>query len=258
MSQSFHPPDDTPGLHTTADVFADLGRRLTATADTPSALKSLTEVAVDVVPGARWVSVTQGLSDRFTTMAASDPVADEADRLQYELGTGPCVDAVIEEAVFHSADLALDERWSSFGPQVSRDLGVRSVLSVRLRVEHVESDLNAALNLYGDRMQAFDAESRYLTTLLAAHAAVAVSAVIHREKARNLEHALATNREIGVAMGVLMATHHVTREQAFSLLRVASQNTNRKLRDVAAEVADTGVLELPERTSRATPRRGRS
>ncbi|PZS33299.1 MAG: hypothetical protein DLM58_08130, partial [Pseudonocardiales bacterium] len=42
-------------------------------------------------------------------------------------------------------------------------------------------------------------------------------------RASNLEEALATNREIGQAIGILMATDHVTAEQAFETLRTASQ-----------------------------------
>jgi ANTAR domain len=54
------------------------------------------------------------------------------------------------------------------------------------------------------------------------------------------------SREIGTAMGVLMARNQMTQEEAFEALRGASQHLNRKLRDVAAEVVDTGVLpDLP-------------
>jgi hypothetical protein len=61
-------------------------------------------------------------------------------------------------------------------------------------------------------------------------------------RAANLEEALATNREIGQAIGILMATHHVTAEQAFEQLRTASQHTHRKLRQIAADVTETGAL----------------
>jgi hypothetical protein len=64
-------------------------------------------------------------------------------------------------------------------------------------------------------------------------------------RATNLEEALATNREIGQAIGILMATDHVTAEQAFEQLRTASQHTHRKLREIAADVAETGALTLP-------------
>ncbi len=62
------------------------------------------------------------------------------------------------------------------------------------------------------------------------------------DKAANLERALASNRQIGAAMGILMARLHLTDQQAFDLLRKASQNRHRKLRDIAEEVMMTGEL----------------
>jgi ANTAR domain len=63
-----------------------------------------------------------------------------------------------------------------------------------------------------------------------------------RMRAANLELALATNREIGQAIGILMATHHLTASQAFDQLRKASQHAHRKLREIAADVVETGTL----------------
>jgi AmiR/NasT family two-component response regulator len=53
---------------------------------------------------------------------------------------------------------------------------------------------------------------------------------------------LETNREIGVAMGILKATGQLTQDQAFDQLRTASQTLNRKLHDIAADVTATGQL----------------
>jgi hypothetical protein len=51
-----------------------------------------------------------------------------------------------------------------------------------------------------------------------------------------------------MAIGVLMAHHKITEDEAFTLLRLASQALHRKLRDIAAEVAETGILpDLPVR-----------
>ncbi|MFN2518212.1 MAG: ANTAR domain-containing protein [Jatrophihabitantaceae bacterium] len=72
----------------------------------------------------------------------------------------------------------------------------------------------------------------------------------------NLEEALATNREIGQAIGILMATDHVTAAQAFERLRKVSQQSHRKLRDVAADVAETGALVVPADFARAPVRLG--
>jgi hypothetical protein len=44
----------------------------------------------------------------------------------------------------------------------------------------------------------------------------------------------------------------VTEDQAFGLLRIASQSTHRKLADIAAVVAETGALELPPLPNRRT------
>jgi hypothetical protein len=79
---------------------------------------------------------------------------------------------------------------------------------------------------------------------------------IHRERlkaalatetarADNLEIALASNREIGQALGILTATRKITDDQAFDLLRRISQHTNRKLRDIAADVCLAGRLDIP-------------
>jgi ANTAR domain len=76
-----------------------------------------------------------------------------------------------------------------------------------------------------------------------------------RERSANLTAALATNREIGAALGILMAGRRCTLEAAFDVLRVASQTTHRKLRDIAADVILTGSLEEAEPPPRPRDRR---
>ncbi|MGS0686756.1 ATP-binding protein [Nakamurella sp. GG22] len=68
----------------------------------------------------------------------------------------------------------------------------------------------------------------------------AVSTAEHR--AEQIKGALETNRMIGTATGMVMATYQLTAQQAFRLLTLASQNTNTKLRDLAATVTTTGAL----------------
>ena len=71
------------------------------------------------------------------------------------------------------------------------------------------------------------------------------SAERRKAEAVHLEQALSSNREIGVAVGILMVNHKLTDEQAFDLLSRVSQHSNRKLRAIALEVARAGALELP-------------
>jgi len=67
----------------------------------------------------------------------------------------------------------------------------------------------------------------------------------------NLEAALLTSRQIGMAVGILMCRYSWTEDRAFDALRLASQRHHRKVRELANEVVLTGDLPvLTSRTSR--------
>lgn len=95
---------------------------------------------------------------------------------------------------------------------------------------------------YSRQTNAFDEDSIAVAAILAAHAAIAMNTAHDRQRAENLEQALESNREIGMAMGVLMSSGLHTQQQAFDILRRASQRLNVKLRDVAATVVESGEL----------------
>jgi AmiR/NasT family two-component response regulator len=63
-----------------------------------------------------------------------------------------------------------------------------------------------------------------------------------RERIANLEIALQSNRRIGIAIGILMATYKITEDAGFDRLRVVSQDRHRKVADVADDVIQTGDL----------------
>lgn len=101
-----------------------------------------------------------------------------------------------------------------------------------------------ALNLYSTDSGAFDDTAVDAARSFADHAAVAAAnAGVHAdavELARNLQRALASRAVIDQAKGILMGRHRITADAAFRLLADRSQQTNRKLRDLAAElVAET-------------------
>lgn len=62
------------------------------------------------------------------------------------------------------------------------------------------------------------------------------------QQIRHLERALETNRDIGAAVGIVMSTCKLTKDEAFDALRRVSQQHNRKLSLVAEQVLLTGVL----------------
>jgi hypothetical protein len=102
--------------------------------------------------------------------------------------------------------------------------GCAAWLSFRLLVQ---SDRMGAVNLYSlysRHPAAFDEHSCAVGTVLAAHAAIAMSAAREHERADQVEDALRSSREIGMAVGVLMGRGGVTQDEAFAMLhrRVAA------------------------------------
>lgn len=83
--------------------------------------------------------------------------------------------------------------------------------------------------------------------------ALSVQSQVHQEDLGNLESALSSSRQIGTDIGILMAREYVTSQQAFELFRQASQQLNRKLRDIAAEVELIGELPPVPSRDRAHP-----
>jgi len=205
------------------------------------ALEQLVRIAVGRVPGATSASLVVRRGPRFTTEASTDDAAAQADRLQFHLGSGPCVDGASEGSVCVTGDVATDERWPRWGPAVCAGLGVLSVLSQRLTLLD-DSDAVAALNIYSGAPHAFGPKAVAMGLVLSSHGSLVVTAMLARDRASNLVRALESNREVGVAMGILMQRHSISREAAFDVLRRASQDSNRKLAAVASDVADTGIL----------------
>lgn len=240
-------PVELDDLRTVAEAFAELGARLKH-ADTDP-FHAVTLVARDQIPATSGASITRLREGRFVTVAATDERIRRADHIQYELGSGPCLDAIVEDTMYRPRDLRHDDRWPAYGRRVEEELGFRSMLSYRM-VMPVD-DAVAGLNLYADDIDAFSDRDALVGLLLATHGAQAAAVVHYGRHVEHLETALHTNRRIGVAVGVLMTTHKVTDEQAFDLLRIASQNTNRKLAEVASDVVETGTLDVrpPSRSS---------
>ena len=84
--------------------------------------------------------------------------------------------------------------------------------------------------------------ARFLLTLATDLLQAERRAARAENQAANLEIALSSSRDIGTAIGILMNAHLVTQEQAFAMLRTASQHGHRKLREIANEVIFTGSI----------------
>lgn len=214
-----------------AQAFADVARALLAEQDVPATLDRIARLAVETIDGCDHAGISLIEGRRVSTAGASGDIARQVDALQYESDEGPCLDAIREHETYRVADLRAEERWPHFAHRAASETGIASMLCFRL---FAEVNTMGALNLYSKQPDAFDDEAVAVGSVFAAHAAVALSAAQHDEQMRR---AIETRDVIGQAKGILMAQQHLSADQAFEILRRASQRMNVKLRDVAERVA---------------------
>jgi len=227
------------GEKTTTETFAGMARDLLAQDDVQRTLQKIVDLAVETIDGCDHAGITFLKDKRVDTPAASDDVPRTVDAIQYETGEGPCLDAIREHEIFETGDLGREARWPQFSIRAQRATGVTSMLAFRL---FIEGDTLGSLNLYSKAADAFGEESRTVGLVFAAHAAVALSTALHDEQ---MDEALQSRDVIGQAKGILMAREGVDADQAFDMLRRASQRLNVKLRDVAGDAIQSSAAPSP-------------
>jgi GAF domain-containing protein len=237
-----------------ARQFAVLTAALVSAGSLAEVLERVVAAGSRIVPAADIASITLRAPDgTFHTPTETEAAATELDRLQYRFDEGPCVEAARPDgpAAAVSTDLATDPRWPRFGPAAA-GLGFRSLVATALLPDAVAPRLSGALNVYSRRPGAFSPADRDTLLLLATHASLALAttqAVTRGElQLEQLRQAIDSRDVIGQAKGVLMARRGITADEAFAILRQASQDINVKLRDVAASVAAhvVDVEDLPD------------
>ena len=230
-------------------IDVDPARVLTSLADivhqgsTPKEMYAAICVAATLmVPGCDHASLMICRDGACSTAAVSDSVAHKIDKLEQALGTGPCLDAIEEQTAQMASDLTTGSRWPVLAARVVAETPVRAAMSIRLRVDRA---LVGALNLFSDSVNAFDATSVERAIVLAAFATVATNATAHGEDATGLRRGLASNREIGKAIGMLMVLNDVSEDEAFDILRRTSQDANVKIADIAVEFVRRRLAQQP-------------
>jgi hypothetical protein len=212
-----------------AETFAEIARTLVAESDAQTTLARIVNLAVKTIDGCEHAGISMVAGRTVTSPASSDEVPAIVDRIQSETGQGPCVDAIKEHEVFQTGHLSLDDRWPDFSRRAHAESGIESILSFRLFADGTLG----ALNLYSTLPDAFDERDVAVGSVFAAHAAVAWST---SRDIQNLQAGMDSRQLIGEATGILMARQNISEEEAFDMLRRASQRLNVKLRLVAERV----------------------
>lgn len=244
------PTEPGPGVQPNelAASFAGIARELYSAHTVKETLQRIVDFSVVTIDGCSGAGISLVQDVDIVTPVWTESNVLEVDTMQYTTGQGPCLDAISKGETFYADDLMTDPRWPEFGPMAAEE-GMRSLLSFCL----FGDTTLGALNLYARIPHAFDAADRAKGLIFATHAGVALAAAGELQDAndalavevktlKNLHGALASRQVIGRAEGILMQRELITSDQAFDLLREASQRLNQKLRDVAQYVVDTGDI----------------
>jgi GAF domain-containing protein len=179
-----------------------------------------------------------GADRTLRTVAATDPLAERTDAIQYGLHEGPCYAAVTRERLVLVNDVAGSSDFPRYGPRAA-ELGVRSQAALQL----THDGERAGLNLYARRAKAFDPSTVQLAELFAAQAAALLDYAVQVEQ---LTEAVHTRTDIGTAVGILMERYRIDRKQAFAFLLRNSNDRNVKVRQLAQDVIE-GTFESTAR-----------
>jgi PAS domain S-box-containing protein len=231
------------------DLAAELPSALLALSDLSThgaGLAAVMQRAAAVLAGAlepdAGIGICVGSPLAPRAVATTSPALQALDGWQIRTGEGPAVSAYDSGELVTAADVLTDDRWPSLRglretaaervaacvsvPLITAEDGVSGVLNVSLSRElpvagsvlvHVVETLGAAV---ASLVQDLEQRSAMQTLVDDMRAALTSRAVIDQAK------------------GVVMADQHCTADEAFRHLVALSNNTHRKVRDVAQAIVE--------------------
>jgi hypothetical protein len=228
--------------------LADAARTLFRAGGVAATLQSVVQLASECLVGAEFVSAVLAGGAPGTALS-SEPIAAELAAVQLGLREGPIRDVIAHGGLIYVEDLGKEFRWPQVAVEADR-IGVRSLLVLRLSA----GETLGALMLCNRVPMAYGASERAKALSFATVAAHALSVGHVRDEGQRrveeLQRALTTRELIGQAQGILMERERVTANQAFDMLRMASQSLNVKLLEVALRLIETGESPLTFRLVR--------
>lgn len=232
-------PSDLDESFLSLSSFLAVGEKVDVT------LSRIASLSVAVIPHCDFAGVSLVEPGGIRTVGNTTHLVKEIDEIQYATGQGPCLSAIKEPgprgmaATYEIPSMAEDTDWPEFSAR-ARERGLASLLAFGLLSG---GRTLGSLNLYATSPHAFQAPDRTIGAIFAAHAAVALANAQTLERARarvdELLEGYAHREVIGQAKGILMERERCSEDEAFDILRKASQRLHKKLREVAKDVIDS-------------------
>jgi hypothetical protein len=214
--------------------------------------EQLAEIATTAAAGHPAVAacgITARRGGRVQSVASSDRLAADVDELQYEAHEGPCLDSLASGELLVVDDYLSEPRWPLYGAHAVAH-GVRSSMSVPMSAGGTTV---GALNSYALEPGVFVDGLRDSLLEFGVRAESVVALALRQAEQsdvlEHLQHAMESRSVIDQALGILMAQQRCSADDAFGVLRRASQGRNRKVVDIAADIVSA--------VSGGAPRTGR-
>jgi GAF domain-containing protein len=218
-----------------AERIAGLTRLLLDDEGTDVPLQQLTDLAMILIPGSAAVGVVAA-TDSTWVFTESHPDLAALHQLQMQAAAGPLVEAIRYGEARRIDDTEHEQRW----PEACREIAARGLRSCLILPLRTDRSPGGALAMYGREPDAFTGAGHDVALLFAAQGGVAIrNAAAYRNCRQlvvNLQSALESRAVIEQAKGILVAEHGCDPEVAFKELSRISQNTNRKVRDISADI----------------------
>jgi GAF domain-containing protein len=228
---------DTPSSD---DPFIKLHDMIIGSANVSAFLGELSVLAASTLGETAGAHIECGVTlrqrKRSATVAGSSPHATLLDKLEQELGQGPCLTALEAMKPVVLADVETDSRWPEY-QKLLKDNGCASVLGVPLSLDENHA---AALNFFASEPGAFTEpvvrRAEGFAELAGRAVRLALKIADAQNMAEDLSAALEHRTVINLACGVIMAQNRCSQEEAMAVLTKASSHRNRKLRDLAGDI----------------------
>jgi GAF domain-containing protein len=170
------------------------------------------------------------------TRAASSPEAFAMDEIPNKAGDGPCLAAMRDLNTVYVPDVRREGRW----PELALSAAAQGYLCILGIPVALEDQTRAALNIYASGPASFTPADIAVAEKFAEQASKSLRLALRIARLRDARDDLAAAMEsravIDMAVGVVMAQNRCAPEEAFALLRSASNSRNTKLREVAGSV----------------------
>jgi GAF domain-containing protein len=231
--------------------LSELQRLLLISRDLESFLKRVAVLTATAMPPGGSCAIAVEPPARPVIVVGSDEGSLAVGQIECTHDEGPCVEVRHTGRAVYVPDLTRERRWA-FGIEALAH-GIRSLLAVPIQGS---AGVMGVLSMYDTRAHAYGEEhgehGRYgrqrgrgenSETLIRAQAfgetiadviAIALELADQVQLNEDLQKVLASRSVIDQALGVIMAENRCDREQAFDILRRASQNRNTKLHEIAA------------------------